>query len=129
MKKIYIIVIIILILCIKYIKNKNNIESMQNNSFNESYTTFKKNKNKLSDSKKFEPKYIYDNENVTYINQFDKSRDKPNIDPLYKENKIIANNLLFLTNNNTNIIPLFLTLNDYNIVKGSLNKNIIDPIF
>ena len=131
--------------------NEKNIEPMLNISYdvnqpydvNQSYDvnqlyinddniqhnySFRRDRNGLGNSKGFEPKYIHENENSNYINQIDKPRDKPNIDPLYKENKIISNDKLFLTENTTNIIPLFLTLNDYNIMKGGLNKNIIDPI-
>jgi len=89
--------------------------------------SFRRDRNGLGNSKGYEPKYIHENENQTYINQIDRSY-KPNVDPLYKDNKIISNDKLFLTDNNTNIIPLFLTLNDYNIMKGNLNKIVIDPI-
>jgi hypothetical protein len=142
-------------LLLEPMENKNiepiNIEPMYNISNNVSYNiinktydtnnqpyinddniqhnySFRRDRNGLGNSKGFEPKYIHENENPNYINQIDKSRDKPNIDPLYKENKIISDNKLFLTNNNTNIIPLFLTSNDYNIMKGNLNRIIIDPI-
>jgi hypothetical protein len=130
-------------LLLEPMENKNiepiNIEPMYNISNNVSYNiinktydtnnqpyinddniqhnySFRRDRNGLGNSKGFEPKYIHENENPNYINQIDKSRDKPNIDPLYKENKIISDNKLFLTNNNTNIM------------KGNLNRIIIDPI-
>jgi hypothetical protein len=121
--------------------NNKEIEHMKNinmtyDSMNQPYInddtvqinySFRRDRHGLGQSKGFEPKY-YASENPNYINQIDKQREN-NIDPIYKENKIISNDKLFLTNNESNITPLFLTQNDYNIQKGLNNRNIIDPIF
>jgi hypothetical protein len=105
----------------------NNQPNINDDNIQHNYS-FRRDRYGLGNSRGFEPKYIHENENQNYINQFDKSKEKQNIDPLYKENKIISNDKLFITDNNSNIIPLFLTSNDYNIMKGNLNKIIIDPI-
>jgi hypothetical protein len=118
----YIIIVIILILSFNHILNYESMYNIKNNTVKYNYSL--KN-NKLNHSKNFEIKYLH--ENLNYITSFDSSINIPNIDPIYRENKIISNTL-FLTNNNIPVIPLFLTLNDYNIIKGNNYKFIVDTL-